>query len=152
MSMKWNDYFISIAEAVRQKSKDPNTKVGAVIVGPDQQIVSTGFNGFPRRVLEDIPSRWQIPTKYSYVEHAERNAIYNAARHGVALRGCSMYVVGFGPPNVPCTACSRAVIQAGVVEVVGAAAAPALNFWVHDLELARSMLLEAGVRLVEIIL
>ena len=146
--MTWSDYFLSIAEVVRQKSKDPNTKVGAVIVGPERQIVSTGFNGFPRQVREDIPSRWEKPIKYSYVEHAERNAIYNAARHGVALRGCTLYMVGFGPPSVPCTDCARSVIQAGIIKVVAKAIAPASDLWVANLELARSMLREANVCLV----
>ena len=150
MSMTWIDYFLSIAEAVRQKSKDPNTKVGAVIVGPDRQVLSTGFNGFPRQVREDIPSRWEKPTKYSYVEHAERNAIYNAARHGVALKGCTLYMVGFGPPNVPCTGCARGVIQAGIIKVVGRAVKPVPDYWKDDLRLACSMLTEAGVYVIEV--
>ena len=150
MSMTWSDYFLSIAEAVRQKSKDSKTKVGAVIVGPDRQVLSTGFNGFPRQIREDIPSRWEKPTKYSYVEHAERNAIYNAARHGVALKGCTLYMVGFGPPNVPCTDCARGVIQAGIIKVVGRPAAPATGYWKDDLILASSMLTEAGIHLIDI--
>ena len=143
--MTWDEYMLEIADAVRAKSKDKNTKVGAVIVGPDNQIVSTGFNGFPRGIDENISYRWTKPIKYSYVEHAERNAIYNAARHGIALRGCTMYLIGFGPPNVPCVDCARAVIQSGITRVVGYSSKPAPEAWKGNLELARNILLEAGV-------
>lgn len=138
----WSDYFLSIAEAVRQKSKDPNTKVGAVIVGPDHQIISTGFNGFPRGIDETIAARWDVPLKYDFIEHAERNAIYNAARHGISLKGCSMYLSTFA---VPCIACSKAVIQSGIVTVVGTAREPTPDHWVDNLKFAELMLREAGV-------
>ena len=143
--MDFDSYFIAIADAVRSKSKDLSSKVGAVIVGPERQIVSTGFNGFPRGIDEKDKSRWDREIKYLYIEHAERNAIYNAARHGIPLRGCSIYLVGFGPPTVPCTECAKAIIQSGIVRVVGFAAREASRFWVEDLLFASSLLTEAGI-------
>ena len=65
--MDFDTYFINIADVVRTKSKDPSTKVGAVIVGPDRQVISTGYNGFPRNVCETNLLRWKRPIKYEYV-------------------------------------------------------------------------------------
>ena len=141
--LDWSTYSLNIADVVRTKSKDPSTQVGAVIVGPNNQIVSTGFNGFPRGINEWSPKRWERPLKYSYVEHAERNAIYNAVRP--ILEGCTMYTVGFGPPNVPCTDCARAVIQSGIIRVVGRPTKPAAERWTDNLAVANEMLAEAGV-------
>ena len=70
--VSWDSYFISIADTVRSKSKDTSSKIGAVIVGPEKQIISTGFNGFPRGIDEVTDmSRWERPVKYQFVEHAE---------------------------------------------------------------------------------
>jgi len=148
--MDWNSYFISIADTVREKSKDPSSKIGAVIIGPERQIISTGFNGFPRGIDETDLTRWERPIKYQFVEHAERNAIYNAARHGIAVRGCAMYMVGFGPPCVPCIECAKAVIQSGIVKVVGHAVKEAPESWLDDLNFAKDLLIEAGVALEEV--
>jgi len=75
----WQDYFIGIANQVKLKSKDKNTQIGAVIVGEDNEVVSTGYNSFPRGIDDDVPERQERPEKYHWFEHAERNAIYNAA-------------------------------------------------------------------------
>lgn len=114
--LTWDELFILQATVIAQKSKDPSTKVGCVIVGDDNAILSMGFNGFPRGVDENDPSRWQSPEKYHWVEHAERNAIYNAARHGINLMGARAYL-NFEPK--PCADCTRALIQAGIKEIVG---------------------------------
>ena len=147
--MNWDDYFVDIAEAVRHKSKDPNTQIGAVLVGPEHNIVSTGFNGFPRGVLELDPVRWERPIKYQYVEHAERNAIYNAARYGIKLAGCTLYLAGMGPPTAPCVECTKGVIQAGIFRVVGKAYKPipdeTREKWEKDFEFSLVLMEEAGV-------
>jgi dCMP deaminase len=142
---RWDQYFIDIANVVRTKSKDPSTTIGAVIVGQEKQTVSTGFNGFPRGLDETDPSRWERPIKYQYVEHAERNAIYNAARTGVSLVGCTLYLVGMGPPSVPCTECARGIIQAGIVRVCGKGYKPPSDAWLDDFAFSRALLAEAGV-------
>jgi len=167
----WDEYYIKLAMLIASKSKDPSTQVGCVIVGPDNEIRSTGFNGFPRGVKEVVPGtkhfptgvwkdlaigenvtkcggcgdhivmtkdmgtelilsphfekatgvvlhpdRWERPAKYEWVEHAEKNAVYNAARIGVALKGCRAYL-NWEPR--PCIECCKAFIQAGIVEVIG---------------------------------
>lgn len=109
---KWDIYYLTIAHAAAQLSKDKNTKVGAVIVGPDREIRATGFNSFPRGINDNVAARQERPLKYKFFEHAERNAIYNAARAGIALKGCSIYV-----PWTPCCDCARAIIQVGITKV-----------------------------------
>lgn len=146
----WDEYFIDIANVVRKKSKDPNTQVGAIIVGRDNQIVSTGFNGFPRGIDEGDATRWERPVKYQFVEHAERNAIYNAARTGVSLIGCTLYLAGMGPPTSPCTECAKAIIQSGITCVVGKACKALPETWVADLDFAQMLLEEADVRYEEL--
>lgn len=109
--MNWDTYFLKICEISASKSKDPSTKVGSVIVRPDNTIVSVGYNGFPRGV-EDTPQRLNDrELKYSLVVHAEMNAILSARE---SLSGCSLYVW----PFMPCDRCFVHVIQTGIRRVV----------------------------------
>lgn len=114
----WDRRFLELAKSVGQWSKDRSTKVGCVIVGPDREIRSTGYNGFPRGVNDEPDCRHARPTKYLFTEHAERNAIYNAARMGTSLLNCTLYFYwpASGPP---CADCARAIIQSGISRVVG---------------------------------
>lgn len=156
----WVNYFLDIAEVVSKKSKDPSTKIGVVIVGPNDEIRSTGFNGFPRgvrdknvmlgqdgrsarQINEMVDERYERPTKYQYTEHGERNSIFHAARHGTALDGCTMFINSY---PIPCTDCTRAVIQAGIKKVIGTDTyVPKGSHWEEDMKHAKRMLLEAGV-------
>lgn len=110
---EWDEHFLEIAKVCAKRSKDKHTQVGAVIVGVDKEIVSTGYNSFPRKINDNVPERQERPEKYFWFEHAERNAIYNSARHGVSLKGCTLYV-----PALPCTDCARGIVQVGIVKVV----------------------------------
>ena len=83
-SAKWDHRFIALARHLAEWSKDPTTKVGCVIVGPSNEVRALGYNGVPRN-LRDLPSRLSRPEKYQWIEHAERNAVYMAARTGVWL-------------------------------------------------------------------
>jgi dCMP deaminase len=105
----WNQFFINMAEFVATKSKDTSTKVGCVVVGPDNDVRAIGYNGFPRLVDDTVQARLERPAKYLWTEHAERNAVYNAALTGTALKGCTAYMVWF-----PCAECARALIQSGI--------------------------------------
>ena len=109
----WDQYYLDICKVVATRSKDPNTQVGCVIIGPNREIRSTGYNSFPRGIRDDVPERLERPTKYLWIEHAERNAICNAARAGTATEGCTIFV-----EIMPCMDCARAIVQAGIVEVV----------------------------------
>ena len=109
----WDEYFMGVAMLAARRSKDPNTQVGACIVSPDNIIISTGYNGLPNGCSDDeYPwEREGEETKYPYVVHAELNAILNA--NGRDLRGSRLYVALF-----PCNECAKAIIQAGVKDVL----------------------------------
>ena len=109
----WDEYYLDICSKVAARSKDPNTQIGCVIAGPAHEIRSTGYNSLPRGIRDDVPERLERPTKYLWMEHAERNAIYNAARCGTPLDGCTLYV-----EIMPCMDCGRGLVQAGIREVV----------------------------------
>lgn len=127
-----------------KRSKDPNTQVGACIVNADNRIVSVGYNGFPRGCSdEDFPwertAESQNDTKYPFVCHAELNAILNA--YGRDMRGSRIYVALF-----PCNECAKAIIQAGISEVIY------ISDKYADTDNARAskkMLLAAGVKLTQ---
>lgn len=138
----FDQYFVDLARAVSTRSKDRSTKVGCVIVGPDNEIRSTGYNGFPRGINDDTPERHERPEKYLWTEHAERNAIYSAARVGIPLKGCRAYL-----PWFPCMDCARALVQSGIVELI--ATKPDLNDpkWGEDFKRVGTLFAEAGVAL-----
>lgn len=142
----WDKYFLDMAALAATKSKDPSTKVGAIIVGPDREIRSSGYNGQPRGADDAASERHERPEKYYWFEHAERNAIYNAARSGTSTLGCTLYVT----PIHPCMDCARGIVQAGIVEVV-VPLADGHERWAHHTERRRKLFEETGVvfRMVE---
>jgi len=109
----WDEYYLNICKVVAERSKDVNTQIGCVIIGPNREIRSTGYNSFPRGIRDDVPERMERPAKYLWIEHAERNAICNAARMGTPTERCTIYV-----DIMPCMDCARAVVQAGIIRVV----------------------------------
>ena len=112
--MNWTEYFINIANVVKLKSKDNSTKIGVVIVGKGNEIVSTGYNSFPRGIDDNVPERQERPEKYYWMAHAESNSIFNAARIGVSTNGCTMYM----SCGIPCADCARAIINCGIAKIV----------------------------------
>lgn len=137
----WDKRFIELAAHIGAWSKDPNRKVGCVIVDGDNIVRSSGFNGFPRGV-NDVAESWHDrPAKYTWTEHAERNAIFNAARTGVSVAGCRMYVNWF-----PCMDCARAIVQSGVVEVVTRVPDMTDSHWGEDYKQASILFEEVGIR------
>ena len=113
--LKWDEYFMGIAMLSSMRSKDPNTGVGACIVGSDNRILSLGYNGMPIGCSDDV-FPWEregtpLETKYIYVCHAEFNAILNY--NGGPLAGARIYTTLF-----PCNECTKAIIQKGIKEVI----------------------------------
>lgn len=128
-------------------SKDPRAKVCALVIDPNGlQILSTGYNGIPRGVPEN-PERWsrEDGEKYFWVEHAERNAIYNASRRGVTIENsvliCNKY---------PCADCARAIIQCGISCVYTHNPDMSNTRWSKSWECASTMFKESGVIIYEI--
>lgn len=113
--INWDEYFMGIALLSKERSKDPNTQVGACIVSQDNKILSMGYNGFPIGCLDEDLS-WEregetLNTKYPYACHAELNAILNYT--GTSLKGSKVYVTLF-----PCNECAKAIIQSGIKEII----------------------------------
>ena len=138
----WDRRFLVMAANIGSWSKDRSAKTGCVLVGPDRLIRSTGFNGFVRGVDDDVAARHERPAKYSWTEHAERNAIYNAAKLGISLNGCTAYINW-----CPCVDCARAVIQSGIIRVVGLQPDHSDQKWGADFKLSLEMFAEVGVQL-----
>jgi len=111
----WDEYFMGVAQLSALRSKDPNTQVGACIVGSDNRILSVGYNGFPNGCSDEL-FPWaregaELETKYPFVAHSELNAILNY--RGGSLEGSKLYVSLF-----PCNECAKAIIQAGIRTVI----------------------------------
>lgn len=112
--ISWDECFMRIAHVISERSKDPSTQAGAVVVNDDMIVVGVGYNGWPRGIASDaLP--WEREgdfenTKYAYVCHAEENAIYNA---NGSTKDCKIYCTLF-----PCNECAKAIIQNGVKEVI----------------------------------
>ncbi|WP_026389535.1 deoxycytidylate deaminase [[Acholeplasma] multilocale] len=112
--LSWKPYFMTVATASAMRSKDPSTQVGAVVVNKLNQIISTGYNGFPRGVDDDsfpwdnAEGDWG-DLKYPYVAHAELNAIVSARAD---LTDCDLYVTLF-----PCNECTKIVLQSGIKKI-----------------------------------
>ena len=141
--MNWKEYFRGIAQQVKLKSKDKYTQIGAVVVGADNQIVSTGYNSFPRGINDRLDERQERPEKYYWFEHAERNSLYNAALIGVSTKGCTMYLTC----GIPCADCARGIINSGIKKIIcerGSVGAKGV-MWDEHAKRSIEMFDEAGV-------
>ena len=138
--MSWDERYIGLAEHVAGWSKDPSTQTGAVIVRPNNTVVSQGFNGFPRGIADDDRLDDRL-LKYEMIIHCEINALISAAQD---VYGCTLYTW----PFLPCSRCASVMIQAGIKRVV--APVNTIERWWENLKLSRSLFAEAGVEVVEL--
>jgi dCMP deaminase len=141
--MNWTEYFLNIAEQVKLKSKDQSTQIGAVIVGIDNEVLSTGYNSFPRGLDDSLQERQERPEKYFWFEHAERNAIYNAARVGTPLKNSTMDLTS----GLPCMDCARGIVNSGIKIVYCKEVCTTKNKekWDESQKKSLQLLLECGV-------
>jgi dCMP deaminase len=125
-------------------SKDPSTQVGAVAIDPNtRRVLSGGYNGFPRGIVDTDERLNNRDLKHSLVVHAEMNLIYNATRSGISLEGSHLYVWGLPV----CSECAKGIIQTGVSVIFVAESCVNLKpFWVESWQKSKLMLMEAGVR------
>lgn len=135
----WDFYFMEMASFVATKSKDRSTKVGCVMVGPNHEVRTTGYNGFCRGIDDDNDDRHERPEKYLWTEHAERNAIFNAARNGIRIEDCTAYTTMF-----PCSDCARGLIQSGIKRLVTRPIRQNTSIPTHSYTTSMKMLCEAG--------
>jgi len=139
--MKWTKRYLQLAREVASWSKDPSRKIGAVAVGSKGQILSQGYNGFPRGIRDDETRLNDRETKYKYVVHAEMNVIYNATFSGVSLDGASLYVYGLPV----CSECAKGIIQVGIKDVHIFIDQDIHVSWLESWDRTKSMFEEAGV-------
>jgi dCMP deaminase len=142
MTEKWHKRYMDLAREVSTWSKDPSTNCGAVFVGEDGQVLSQGYNGFPRHMHDGEELYNDRESKYERVVHAEMNGVFNASRTGVSLKGSTCYVHG-----LPCChECAKGLIQVGVKRVVMYESADPR--WNDSCSLAKNFFDEAGVEVV----
>lgn len=124
-------------------SKDPHTKVACIILSPSLVVLSTGYNGLPSGMSDNIPSRWERPVKLKYVSHAESNSICSAARYGTRLDGGIAVVTMY-----PCNECARSLIQAGIKTIVATPPDYHHPRWGESFKISTEMFQEVGINVV----
>ena len=135
----WDRRFLRVAEEVQSWSKDPSTKCGCVLV-KDRRILSTGYNGLPANLSDTLSRYLDREFKLATIIHAEKNAIFNAAKNGSTTEGSTAYVTW-----PPCSQCASALIQAGITKVVCPNPNTAPERWRANFFIANELLYEAGV-------
>lgn len=144
--MKWINHFIKVAEVVSTMSKDPNHKIGAVIVDKNNRIVSTGFNGFAKGIDDTDERLNDKETKRLLMLHAEENAILYAKQD---LTDCSIYIYGYPP----CVHCTSIIIQSGIKTIYYKNSNKhntVSDYWKANLEMAQRLAKEANVVVVDL--
>lgn len=137
--MKWDVRFLELAKLVSTWSKDPSTKVGAVITDKNNRIISIGYNGFAKNI-SDNNRLHDRETKYKIIIHGEINAILFAEK---SLENCTLYTF----PFMPCSRCAAIIIQTGIKRVVSYK--NTCSRWQEDFELSKSLFIEAHVDYIE---
>jgi dCMP deaminase len=114
INSKWDNRFMKLAREISTWSRDPSTKIGAVIVNDERRILATGYNGFPRGIADTEERLNDREQKYPRIVHGEMNALMNALYNGVSVKGATLYVWGLPV----CAECTKNVIQSGIAHVV----------------------------------
>lgn len=143
---KWNIRFMRLAKEISTWSKDPSTRIGAVIVNDDRRILATGYNGFPRGIADTEDRLNDREQKYPRVVHGELNALLGALYSGVSVKDASIYV--YGLPM--CADCTKSVIQSGIKRVIiGDMSLMSNETWKEQWNtISSDMLNEAGVEII----
>lgn len=143
MSDKWNKRYLELAKHIATWSRDPSRKIGAVTIGSKGQVLSQGYNGFPRGIRDTEKRYNDRETKYKYVVHAEMNCIYNATYDGTSLDGSTLYVHGLPV----CSECAKGIIQTGIKEVFWTVDEEIPGRWTNSYKTTENMLREAGINI-----
>lgn len=138
----WGDRYTCLAKEISTWSKDPSTQVGAVVIGNNGEVLSQGYNGFPRGIKDTAARLKDRERKYKLVVHAEMNAIYNAGLNGVSLKGSTIYV--YGCPI--CNECAKGIVQVGIDKVIAVRPKGVdLERWDESIKDAKALFKEAEV-------
>ena len=143
ISQKWDLRYLDLAKHISTWSKDPSTKIGSIAIGKNGQVLSQGYNGFPRGVIDSTERLKDREKKLARVVHAEMNVIYNASANGVTLKGSTLYIHG-----LPCCSdCAKGMIQAGIYRVVmHVQKLDGVMRWQDSWNRSKAMFDEAGVK------
>ena len=142
---KWDIRFMRLAREISSWSKDPSSKIGAVIVNDDRRILATGYNGFPRGIADTEERLNDREQKYPRIVHGEMNALMNALYSGVSVKDAAIYVWGLPV----CSECTKSVIQSGITKVVLTEPQYAPEKWQEQwFNMSAPMYTEAGVEIV----
>lgn len=142
LDARWERRFLEMCQLLASWSKDPSTKVGAVIVDRQRVVLGVGYNGFPRGVVDDPAHYDEKLVKYRLIVHAEANAVLNA---NSSVRGSILITTKF-----PCSECAKLLVQSGVTDVF--APHPSAGHWADDAEFSRRMFAQTGVMVHEVVL
>jgi len=138
--LEWDERFLALAKQISTWSKDPSRQVGAVAIGKNKEILSQGYNGFPRGIADSFTRYHDREEKYKRIVHAEMNVIYNACHNGVSLQDATLYVYGLPV----CHECAKGIIQTGIHKVVMASESVPKN-WEDSHKKTQELFSEAGV-------
>lgn len=152
---KWDNHFLKLALNHASLSKDPSTKVGAIIVTKDRDFISAGFNGLPRKLKDTEERINNRELKLLLSVHAEINSVLAAAKLGIKINDCTMYLAAINKDgtiwgSAPCTRCLVEILQTGISKIVTYEKTNVPDRWVKDLEFSRSLIEEAGIEYKEI--
>ena len=137
----WGNRYTCLAKEISTWSKDQSTQVGAVVIGNNGEVLSQGYNGFPRGIKDTAARLKDRERKYNLVVHAEMNAIYNAGLNGVSLKGSTLYVYGLPV----CNECAKGIIQVGIDKVIATRPADYNEKWDDSIKDAKALFKEAEV-------
>tara|TARA_Y100001937_G_scaffold27190_1_gene39024 strand:- start:21137 stop:21598 length:462 start_codon:yes stop_codon:yes gene_type:complete len=141
ISNTWKSRYLDLAERISHWSKDPSTKVGCIVIGKDGQVLSQGFNGFPRKFSDDLELYVMRETKYRFIVHAEMNAIYHATLNGISLKNSVFFIHGLHV----CHECAKALVQVGAKGVVMRQTKETSTKWAESFHYAQEILTQGGI-------
>ena len=140
----WDVRFMKQVYLVAESSKDPSTKIGAILV-KDKNVISSGYNGFARNVIDSTERYNDREIKYKFIVHGEANAILTAARLGISTINTTLYTQA-----IPCNECMKSVIQAGITEIVIHSKWPMSHSkWEESSKISDLMIKEVGIKVRE---
>lgn len=145
-SEDWNLKYITLAKKFASWSKDPSVKVGAVAIGSKGQVLSQGYNGFPKKFDDSFVIYNNSNLKSKYIIHAEMNCIYHATLNGISLEGSTLFVYGLEV----CHECAKGIIQVGIKEVVTYAPKPPKSKWVESFKTSEELLTKSNINYIKL--
>jgi dCMP deaminase len=145
-SDSWNLKYIELAKKFASWSKDPSVKVGAVAIGSKGQVLSQGYNGFPKQFNDSLDIYKTSELKKKYIIHAEMNCIYHATLNGISLEGSTLFVYGLEV----CHECAKGIIQVGIKEVVTYSPNPPKHKWLESFKTSEELLAKSNINYIKL--